>query len=308
MEQVDDIKLNLKYLKQFLELAKYTSMSKYAEHNNVTHTQVSNMVRELEREFGYQLLIRDKSKSDLKLTKKGEILIKRIPFVFRELHHMRDLLNYDEELESGIFDLYTTTYLVDYLIAPHLIELKKKHPMLTLNLFCKEEAPSEEEKKTQLTISPRTEELSDFVQVHLRDFHIRLWASEDYIKRNGRPEHITDLSRHKLICFERNWADRAYPTMNWYTSNTNFILRPENVIVIKSSVGIMKAAQSGLGIFSLSEETIKTMNMKFERILPNIEGPTVPMCFSYPQAWKNHHSINVIEEFLIDIFKTKLCS
>jgi DNA-binding transcriptional LysR family regulator len=291
-----------------LELAKYASMNKYAEQNDVTHAQVSNMVRELEREFCYQLLIRDKSQSTLKLTKKGEIFVKRIPFVFREIDHMRSLLDYDEELESGIFDLYTTTYLVDYLLSPSLIQLKKAHPRLTLNLFCREDVPSEEEKKTQLTISPQTPENDEFVQVHLRDFHIGLWASEEYIKKNGRPEHITDLSRHMLICFERNWADRAYPTMNWYMSNTNFIQRSENVIVIKSSVGIMKAAQEGLGIFSLSQELIKTMDMKFERILPQIEGPVVPMCFSYPQAWKNHNSITVLQEFLMEIFKKNVQS
>lgn len=298
--------MNLKYLKQFLELSKYVSMNQYAAQNDVTHAQVSRMVVELEKEFGYQLLIRDKSQSNLKLTKKGETLVKRIPFVFHEIEHMRSLLDYDEELERGIFDLYTTTYLIDYWISSHLIKLKRNYPSITLNLFCREETPLEEEKKTQLTISPRTQETTDFIQVHLRDFHVGLWASQDYIKRNGCPEHIADLSRHILICFERSWPDRAYPTINWYMNNTNFILRPENVIIIKSSVGVMKAAQEGLGIFCLSEESIKTMNMKFERILPNLEGPIVPMCFSYPEAWKNHKSIQVIQEFVIDIFKKKM--
>jgi len=46
--------------------------------------------------------------------------------------------------------------------------------------------------------------------------------------------------------------------------------------------------------------------MKFERILPNFEGPIVPMCFSYPEAWKNHKSIQIIEEFVADIFKKKI--
>ena len=94
--------------------------------------------------------------------------------------------------------------------------------------------------------------------------------------------------------------------MNWYMNNTNFILRPENVVVIRSSIGIMQAAQEGLGIFSLSKESIETMNMSFERILPNFEGPIVPMCFSYPQAWKDHKSIKIIEAFLLKIFNKML--
>lgn len=304
--------MNLKYLKQFLELSQYNSMYQYALANNVTHGQVSRMVAELEKEFKYQLIIRDKSHSKVQLTDKGEILVKRIPYIFNEIENTRSLIKYDEQFEGGIFDLITTTYLVDYWISPHLIKLKKEYPNLTLNLFCNEEILSEEEilsreeKRFQFTISPKTVNDDGIIQVKLKDFHIGLWASKSYIKRYGMPEHVEDLSRHTILCFERNWTDRAYPTMNWYMKNTHIKLQPENIIVIKSSVGIMKAAQEGLGIFSLSQENIQTMGMNFERILPDLEGPVVSMCFSYHQTWKNYKSVKIIEAFLKEIFKKRL--
>jgi len=298
--------MNLKYLKQFLQLSEFPSMSQYALKAGVTHAQVSRMVIELEKEFGFQLLVRDKTQGILKLTKKGETLVKRIPFIFREIDNMQALLKSDQDLDRGVFDLYTTGYLVDYWIAPSLAKFKKDNPLITLNLFGREEMLSPEEKKTMLTVSARTKENEDYEQILLRDFHIGLWASEEYIKRNGKPEHVADLARHVLICFERKWPERSYPTMNWYMNNTDFMLNPSNVIIIKSSVGIMKAAQSGLGIFSLAEESIKTMGMKFERILPHLEGPVVPMCFSYPTAWKDHVSIHRIREFLFNTFKKEL--
>jgi DNA-binding transcriptional LysR family regulator len=301
--------MNLKHLKQFLELSQFIegsenpSMNQFAIKVGIPHAQVSRMVMELEKDLGYQLLIRDKTTA-IKLTKKGETLVKRIPFLFKEIELTHALLQADEELEKGSFDLYTTTYLVDYWIAPRLAEFKRKCPRITLNLFVREDMPSPEEKKTSLTISAYSEEVENYEQFHLRDFHIGLWASEDYLKRNGRPEHVADLSRHVIICFERKWPEHAYPTMNWYMNNTDFALSPDNVIVIKSSVGIMKAAQAGLGIFSLSEEGVKTMgDMKFERILPQLEGPVVSMHFSYPTAWKNHVSIQRISEFLKDVFE-----
>lgn len=295
--------MNLKYLKQFLQLSEFPSMSQYALKAGVTHAQVSRMVIELEKEFGFQLLVRDKTQGILKLTKKGETLVKRIPFIFREIENMQALLKSDQDLERGVFDLYTTGYLVDYWISPNLAKFKKDNPLITLNLFGREEMLSPEEKKTMLTVSAKTKEDEDYEQVLLRDFHIGLWASEDYIKRNGMPEHVADLARHVLICFERKWPERSYPTMNWYMNNTDFMLNPSNVIIIRSSVGIMNAAKAGLGIFSLAEESIKTMGMKFVRILPHLEGPVVPMCFSYPTAWKDHVSILKIKEFLFNTFK-----
>jgi DNA-binding transcriptional LysR family regulator len=295
--------MNLKYLQQFLNLSHCTSMSQYAAQANVTHAQVSRMVMELEKEFGYQLLIRDRTKSNIKLTKKGETLAKRIPYIFKELACMRALMDSDEELEMGNFDLHTTTYLIDYWLCDYLAEFKRNYPNITLNLFGREDAPTHDEKKTMFTISPHTEGDKEVEQVFLRDFHVGLWASKEYIARHGEPKHISDLSQHRIICFERNWQDRAYPTMNWYMNNVNFQLRQENAIVIRSSVGIMRAAQTGLGIFSLSQESIATMGMSFERILPEFEGPIVPICLSYPAAWKGHKSVQLIEQFLISKFK-----
>ncbi len=302
--------MNLKYLQQFLNLSKCASMSQYAAKTQVTHAQVSRMVMELEKEFGYQLLIRDRTKSNIRLTKKGEILTKRIPFVFKELTCMRSLVDSDEELELGNFDLHTTTYLIDHLISENIAAFKAKYPQITLNMFGREDTPSHYEKRTIFTVSPKTEgtEGDDEVeQILLKNFHVGLWASKDYVAKHGYPKHISDLTHHKIICLERNWHERSYPTMNWYMNHTNFQLKQENVIVIRSSVGMMKAAQAGLGIFSLSKESINTLGMSFERVLPGLEGPIVPMCFSYPAAWKNHISVKLIEEFLVEVFEKIPC-
>jgi DNA-binding transcriptional LysR family regulator len=297
--------MNLKYLQQFLELSNHSSMSQYAIHAGVTHAQVSRMVQELEKEFGYRLLIRDKSKINMEFTKKGQTLLTRIPFVFSEIEQMRALINADRDVEKGTFDIYTTTYLIDYWIASELIKFVNVNPNIIINLFHREDTPSHEEKKTLITISPKTEGADDIEQIFLRDFHIGLWASKDYIKRYGRPENINDLTRHKLLCFERKWSMNSYPTINWYMNNIDIAIRPENVTVIRSSIGIMKAAESGLGIFSLSEESVKSLNYDFERILPDFKGPIIPMCLSYPKAWKEYKSIKKIEDFFIKVFKDK---
>lgn len=297
--------MNLKYLKQFLDLSRFESMSQYAVYAKVTHAQVSRMVMELEKELGYQLLIRDKSKTSIKLTSKGETLIKRIPVIFREIEQMKALLETEKDLEQGNFDLYTTHYLIDYWISPQLAHFRNSNPSIVLNLFGREDSPTPEEKKTMFTISPQSE-ATGVHHTFLRNFHIGLWASETYIKRYGRPEHVSDLARHVVLCFERKWNDNSYPTINWYMNNVNLNLKPENIIIIRSSVGIMRAAESGLGIFSLSDEGIKTLGLKFERILPHIEGPVIPMCLSYPSAWKDHKSIKKIEEFLVRLFKERL--
>jgi DNA-binding transcriptional LysR family regulator len=300
--------MNLKYLAQFLELSKYKNMSQYAVEAKVTHAQVSRMVSELEKELNCPLLIRSRSRSDIALTRQGKTLVKRIPFVFNELEHMEKSIHMDESLERGVFDIYTTHYLLDYFIAPKLAEFKNKCPDITLNFFGREDSPTIEERKTLLCISPFIEGGQSIQQTHLGDFHIGLWANSTYLDRYGRPKNISDLSRHTILCFERNWGASHYPTINWYMNNSGLSLNPENVIIIKSSVGIMRAASKSLGIFSLSEEGTRDLGFKFERVLPDLEGPTVKICFSYPDSWKEHASLKKINEFLKSVFTEKLKS
>ena len=295
--------LNLKYLQQFVELSKSTSMNQYAAKINGTHAQVSKLVMTLEKEFGHKLILRDKKRATIELTDKGQVLLKRIPYLFNEISLMRAIINTDEELEIGNFDLYTTLHLIDYWIAPKLNIFSEDNPHITLNLFGREDTPTHDEKRTLLTVSPKTEGDDTIEQVLLKNYHIGLWASKGYLEKYGRPSNVVDLAHHKIICFERNWNKRAYPTMNWYMNNTDIQLKHEDVHIIRSSVGVMKAAEGGMGIFSLSEESIEILGMSFERVLPDLEGPVVPMCFSYPKAWKNHKSLQIIKNFLIELFK-----
>jgi len=300
--------MNLKYLAQFLELSKYKSMSQYAVEAEVTHAQVSRMVSELEKELKCPLLIRDRSRSDIELTRQGKVLINRIPFVFNELDYIEKSVQIDESLNKGVFDIYTTHYLLDYFIAPKLAEFKDQYPDITLNFFGREDSPSLEERKTMLCVSLFNEGAKQIHQTHLGDFHIGLWASKKYLDRHGRPENMSDLSRHTIICFDRSWGDAAYPTINWYMNNSSLSLNSEKIVIIKSSVGIMNAANEGLGIFSLAEESIKALGLNFERVLPKVEGPTVKICLSCPNNWKEHSSLKKIDEFLKSTFKEKLDS
>ncbi len=213
--------MNLKYLAQFLELSKHKSMNQYAAAAKVTHAQVSRMVSELEKELNCPLLIRSRSRAEIALTRQGRVLIKRIPFVFNELKHLEKSVHIDEALERGVFDIFTTHYLLDYFIAPKLAEFKNQCPHITLNVFGREDSPTLEERKTLLCISPYIENNHDIEQTYLGDFHIGLWADKKYLDRYGRPESMSDLSRHTVICFERNWI-RKPGFSSWKRSHWRF--------------------------------------------------------------------------------------
>jgi DNA-binding transcriptional LysR family regulator len=295
--------MNLKYLLQFYELSHHETMSSYAKYAGVTAPQVTRMVAELEREFNAPLLIRKKNRAIIEFTEKGQLLLARIPIILNEVNNAKSLVQLNPEKDAGKFNLYTTHFLIDYLLSPNLINLKGAMPEISLNLYGLEKPLPEKDKKYNLSISPYVENLNGITQVELMDFHVGLWASESYIKHFGKPKHPSDLKRHYFLCFEEKWSELSYPTVNWYLENSFFEMNDRNAQVIRSSLGIMQAAKTGLGIFSISKELIRLFGTEFVPILPELKGPVVKMCFTYPNEWANYKSIQSIESFLLNTFR-----
>lgn len=281
-------------------------MREYAKHSGRTATQVSRMVMELEKDFGVTLVHRSKKGINLEFTDQGKTLVEHIPTLLGNLDNIRSLLELDKITPSGVFNLYTTHFLIDYVLAPNLADLREKHPALTLNLYGTESPLVEESKRNSLVIAPYCDDPTGRIQTELKTFHVGLWASKTYVEQFGMPKHPHELSRHSFLCFDAEWHETLYPNVNWCFKNDIFSLDKKHMCIVRSSVGLLRAANSGMGIFSLSEESVKMFGGDFVRILPELEGPKLTMCLTYPEAWKNLPSIQVIESFLKDLFQTKV--
>jgi hypothetical protein len=57
---------------------------------------------------------------------------------------------------------------------------------------------------------------------------------------------------------------------------------------------------------SISSEAIQASQHSLERVLPDVQGPTVTMCLTYPSYFRGNEIIKNIEEFLKYYFPTRL--
>jgi DNA-binding transcriptional LysR family regulator len=80
-----------------------------------------------------------------------------------------------------------------------------------------------------------------------------LYASAAYIERHGRPETLSDLSRHAVVALDESMADHRL--MQWLK-----LVAPEADVVSRSSsiLGLVQSAKSGVGVaplpMSIAEE------------------------------------------------------
>lgn len=293
--------MDLDFLKNFYELVLAGGMRKFTEMTNIPTATISRQLSTLERDFGHVLLERKQGVMGHELTRQGKILFDVLPSVFGALDNARSMMSSDPDLNKGEVTIYTTTSLIEDWLVPMLPAFFEKYPSIHLNFISHETIMPDEMQSRIISISPKHEQnREDIVQTPLLDFHVKLWASEVYLERYGRPQNLTDLKRHRLLVFAKDFDKMFCPDMDWYLKNLD--VKREDLFCIHTTRARIKAAYNGLGIMSLSEEAIQASGYSLERVLPDLEGPTITMCLTYPSYLKDNKLIKLVEIFLKDHF------
>jgi DNA-binding transcriptional LysR family regulator len=288
--------MDFDYLRNFYELVLAGSVRKLSEIKGIPIGTISRQLSTLERSLGHTLLERKQGIAGLKLTREGKVLFDALPSVLGAFDSAKMMMESDPNLNKGKLTIYTTTSLIEDWLVPMLPSFFELYPSIHLNLMSQDTLLSNEMRDRVISIVPKCEEMEGIIQVPLLDFHVGLWASSDYLERCGRPKTMADLMRHRLIIYAKDLDQMTYPNVNWHLKNLDIKL--EDLLCIHSTSARIKAAKNGLGIISLSTEAIYASGTSLERVLPNIEGPVVTMCFTYPSYLKENKLIKNTEEFL----------
>ncbi|MBN9342891.1 MAG: LysR family transcriptional regulator [Holosporales bacterium] len=294
--------MDLEQLRIFYDLVFTESFRKLSASNKLSVAKISRELSALETELGYRLIERKPGYSNMSLTRQGKVLFEALPQVFGIFDNLKQVMNTDPELNSGNITIHTTNSLIENWIVFMIPKLQETYPNIQLNLIANNNLLTRDLKENVISISPASDEKNkNFFQVPLLNFHVGLWASKKYLDQYGRPTSLSDLQKHKVMLFTKELDQMTYPNLNWYLKDSNVMI--PNQMCINSTLGLLKAAHHGLGIISLSEENIRVAGYQLERVLPEINGPTVPMCLTYPTYWKD----NSIIENLATFFKTQFC-
>src|SRR5690606_21662367 len=72
---------------------------------------------------------------------------------------------------------------------------------------------------------------------------------------------------------------------------------------VNSALGLARAAESGLGIVSISKFQEVSKDIKLIEILPNIEGPVVDVHYIYPKRLEHIKRITAFGEYMVKILE-----
>ena len=283
-------------LRIFHAVAEAGSFTHAGEVLNLSQSAVSRQIGTLESGLGVALFHRHAR--GLILTEQGELLFQTTKEVSHKLVMTEAMLGESKERPRGPLKITTTVAFGSIWLTPRMKEFTELYPDIAVNLVLDESERDLSMREADVAIRMVPPRQPDLIQRHLMTMHFHVYASPEYLKKYGMPEKPEDLADHMLIVYGED-MEPPVANVNWLLE----IARKPNdrdraLLKVNNIYGIYRAAQSGIGIASLPDYTIRQAS-QLVRILPELEGPSYDAYFVYPAELRHSKRIIVFRDYLI---------
>ncbi len=300
-DHLNKSKFDLDLLRRFYMVAKSGSASKASQILGMTQPALSRQISLLERSIGAELFFRHQK--GLQLTQQGEILLESTQKILEEAAKVDNILRAENQHLNRPLKVVTTVALSSMAMPHYLPEFMAQHPDIRLEIVASNDFPDWKTGEADVIIWPVYEKEKNLSSHRLTTYHMRLYASREYLKQHGAPKTAEDLQFHRLLGFGKALPNSPYDP-NWHLKlgrDPKTPLIP--YLTLSNSHGLMRLAEKGAGIVTISRESYKEEETNLVPVLPNIEGPKGTVYFNYPHELKKMSSIHSLYSFLKNAMK-----
>ncbi len=196
-------------LRIFLATTRAGTLARAGEALGINQSTVFRRIGALEERLGAQLF--ERRSRGYVLTATGERLSALVARMEDDVHAIeRELVGSDQQLRGDV-RVTTTDTLAIQLIGPYLAEFAKKCPgvRVSVNVDNRMFALGRGEADVAIRPGARPTE-QDVVPRRICRVAGALYASADYVARNGTPRRRADLVRHRIIGVDESLAHVRY--------------------------------------------------------------------------------------------------
>lgn len=285
----------------FAKVVEQGSFTAAARTLGLPKTTVSRKVQELEERLGAQLLNRTTRK--LGLTEAGAVYHDHSVRIAREL----------EEAESAVGQLQggprgwlrvTAPYSIGILwISPLLGEFHQRHPEVRIDLHLANDTVDLIATETDVALRIGNLPDSSLVARRLDSFRTQVYASPEYIARNGEPLHPDDLQHHRVLAFSKHRHGNRYvwPLKAGIDGEiTDYPVSP--VLVANDPAPLQGAMLCGEGLLMATDVSIKPFveSGRAVRVLAGWSGRTVDFSAVFTRGRVPSPKVRAFVDFLVE--------
>lgn len=284
----------------FSKVAELQGISPAARAMRIPKSKVSRRMVALEDELGVRLL--ERSTRAVHLTEVGKIYFQHCKRIVEEANSARESVQHMLDAPRGHLRISTSVTIGQYLLAPHLGEFMAEYPEIEIDVNLNNRRVDVIAEGFDLVVRVGDLQDSTLVSKRLGSDHLKLFASPEYLKKNGTPKQLSDLDEHKLLVM----SDSARPgqwtltgpgnqqetvSANPYAT-TNDLAMIRQIAIDDSGITLLP------GFLSAAPEK----SGKLRRILPDWRTTTIYYHALYP----SHRGVTLKLRAWLDFFQHKL--
>jgi DNA-binding transcriptional LysR family regulator len=173
-------------------------------------------------------------------------------------------------------------------LVPVLAAFHARHPSMQLELMADSRIADLAKGEADLAIRALRPVGNTLLARKLGTFRLGLYASSDYLRRQGVPRRLQELTRHAFVGLTASAARN--PTQHWLAE-----LGVERTSFCVSSVPLLiRAVHAGIGIGAFAHGLAAGLT----RVLPSLETPPHPVWLVRRKDTKGQRSLDLLAEHL----------
>lgn len=270
--------MNLDGIDIFVQVIKSGSFTKAAKMLGMPVTTVSGKIQALEKRLGVTLIHRTTRK--LHLSSEGEIYFKSCERALLEIEKAQEELYSGEEGPSGILRVTASTDIVRVLLSDAIKSYLDHYKNMSIELILTNRVVDLVDEGVDLAL--RVGKLKDSTMIAKRfmETKISLWASSDYIKKNGQPKTIRSLKEHDVI----RYNDHKESLVLTNGKESFQLGQSRGRLYVDDMDTTKKFVLSSMGIGLIPDFLCRDEEMRGElvKILPSWQWQFVSISFVYP--------------------------
>ncbi len=292
-------------LRIFHQVALVGSLKAAADVLNISQPALSRSIGLLEEYLNIQLF--ERRSRGLGLTRQGEIIFQATQKIVNQLDEAQAQLEEEEAEPVGSIKIGAPTGIASLYIAAMIPDFLKLYPRINISIDGSDVLPDIRNGEADVIISPRLEDDDQLIQTFINRFHMKLFASPEYLEEFGIPKAVADLNQHRLLGYGSNETSHPFNLANWHLGvglMKGEVRQP--YATVNSAPGLINMAIRGVGIISLSDDQPSLPATNLVEILPDIMSPPLDAYFIHSASTKKLRRMQLLEDFLLQTFQNML--
>jgi len=282
-------------LKIFHTVAEASSFTKAATVLNLSQSAISRQIQSLENELKIKLF--ERHARGLVLTDNGKYLFQTAHEVIAKLKDVEATFSDEKNKLKGKLTVTTVVSFGTTWLTPRIKEFMDLHPEIEVELIFDDRELDLSTREADVAIRMRRPKQLNLIQKKFVDFNYHIYGSNEYLEKNGYPQILKDLDKHKFITYGRGAPSPVY--------NPDWVLKlgakegkkRKSVMKVNSVYGLLLAVQSGVGLAALPDYI--TYNIpNLTKVLPEEPGKPTETHFVYPASLKTNARLIAFRNFI----------